>query len=298
MNNFFQKSVIVTGASSGIGKSIAVYLAKQGYTVLATVRKNNDMEALNNYGLNNLKPLCPLDLTIQEHIQTIADVVKKQIRSGAIPPLYAIINVAGGGQIAPIELMNIPDFRIELEKRLVGPLSLLQELIPLLRHTKGRVLWISTPGLLPIPYVADIHAPDFAVNYLARTLNVELRPDGIKNILIRCGGIDTPSPERTEAHLATMFTVWPKDRLAIYADRLINMLKEMKSFNAKRTNPEKIAITVSKTLSVKHPKVRYQVGYMSKVGALCEKLPQSWIDSIFRIRESSNFRTNSILKRE
>jgi hypothetical protein len=87
-------------------------------------------------------------------------------------------------------------------------------------------------------------------------------------------------------------------RLAIYADRLINMLKGMKSFNAKRTNPEKVDITVSETLSVKHPKARYQVGYMSKAGTLVEKLPQSWIDSIFRMRESSNSRTDNILKRE
>lgn len=286
MNDFSRKSVLVTGASSGIGNAVVVYLAKQGYTVIATVRKNSDVETLNKLGFNNLKPVCPLDLTKQEQIHSIADFVKEQIGNNQLPSLYAVINITGGGQIAPIELMNISNFREELEKRLVGPISLLQELLPLLRHTKGRVLWISTPGLFPVPYVADIHAPDFAVNYLARTLNLELRPDGIKNILIRCGGISTSSPERTEDNLTAMFNNWSKEKLDIYKNRLIRVQKDSKQFDTKRTNPEKVAILISKVLSADNPRVRYQVGYMSGLGAFLEKLPQSWVDFIMGKRES------------
>ncbi|MGA2823313.1 MAG: SDR family NAD(P)-dependent oxidoreductase [Bacteroidales bacterium] len=286
MDDFSKKSVLVTGASSGIGNAVVVYLAKQGYTVLATVRKNSDAETLNTLGFNNLKPLCPLDLTKQEQILSIANSLKEQIKNNELPSLYAVINIAGGGQIAPIELMNIPNFREELEKRLVGPISLLQEVLPLLRHTKGRVLWISTPGLFPVPYVADIHAPDFAVNYLARTLNLELRPDGIKNILIRCGGINTPSPKRTENNIIEKLKDCPNKRIGIYENRLDKLEKELKKFTAKRTEPEKVAILISKVLSTENPKVRYQVGYLSGLGAFLEKLPQSWVDFIMGKRES------------
>jgi NAD(P)-dependent dehydrogenase (short-subunit alcohol dehydrogenase family) len=230
--------------------------------------------------------LCPLDLTKQEQILSIANSLKEQIKNNELPSLYAVINIAGGGQIAPIELMNIPNFREELEKRLVGPISLLQEVLPLLRHTKGRVLWISTPGLFPVPYVADIHAPDFAVNYLARTLNLELRPDGIKNILIRCGGINTPSPKRTENNIIEKLKDCPNKRIGIYENRLDKLEKELKKFTAKRTEPEKVAILISKVLSTENPKVRYQVGYLSGLGAFLEKLPQSWVDFIMGKRES------------
>ena len=123
MNEFSKKSVLVTGASSGIGNAIAVYLAKQGYIVLATVRKNSDVESLNKLGLDNLKPLCPLDLTKQDQILLMANSIKERIQNKELPSLYAIINVAGGGQIAPIELMGISNFRDELEKRLVGPVD-------------------------------------------------------------------------------------------------------------------------------------------------------------------------------
>ena len=286
MTNSSSKSVLITGASSGIGNAVAIYLAKQGYTVLASVRKNSDADALNELGHNNLKPLCPLDLTKQEQIHAIADSVREQIQKNELPSLYAIIFNAGGGHVAPIELMNIADFREELEKRLVGNISLLQELIPLLRLTKGRVLWISTPGLFPVPYVADIHAPDFAVNYLARTLNLELRPDGIKNILIRCGAINTPSPKRTENNIIEKLKDSPKERVEIYESRLVKLEKGLKKIATKRTEPEKVAELIAKVLVMNKPKIRYQLGYMSNLGAFLEKLPQSWVDYIMGKRES------------
>jgi NAD(P)-dependent dehydrogenase (short-subunit alcohol dehydrogenase family) len=286
MNNVSKKSIIVTGASSGIGYSVATCLAKKGYTVLATVRKSNDVEKINDLGLINLIPLFPFDLTKPDQIESLSESVKEKIRNDQLPGLYAIINIAGGGHIAPIELMNIADYREELEKRLVGPVILLQKLLPLLRQTKGRVLWIATPGLFPVTYVADIHAPDFAVNCLARTLNLELYPYGIKNILIRCGGINTTSPERTENELAERLVSWPKDKSAIYEKRLTKSLQNMKKFNTKRTDPEKVAELIAKALFIKNPKVRYHIGHLSGLGGFVEKLPQSWVDFVMEKREN------------
>lgn len=282
MNN---KSVLVTGASSGIGNAIAIHLAKQGYCVLATVRKENDAEKLNELGLNNLNPIFPLDFTKQDQIFDGAKSIIGKIQSNDFPPLYSTIFVAGGGHIAPIELMDINNFRDELEKRLVGTVSLLQKFIPLLRKTKGRVLWISTPGLFPVPYVADIHTPDFAVNYLARTLNLELKQDGIKNILIRCGGIDTPSPKRTEQNIINQIKGFPEDIIDIYRSRLTKTENDLKKFGTKRTHPDKVAQLIAKVLISKNPRVRYQVGHMSKMGAFLEKFPQSWVDKIMMKRE-------------
>lgn len=278
------KSVLVTGASSGIGNTTAIYLAKQGYTVLAAVRKDVDVHALNNLGLNNLKPLCPLDLTISDEILSAANLIKEQVRANQIPALHAIINIAGGGSLSPIELLDISDFREELEKRIVAPVILLQELLPLLRETKGRILWIATPALFPLPYVADIHAADFAVNYLARTLNLELLPDGIRNILIRCGGIKTPSVARSERELAERLENMPKEKSDIYKARLEKVLKDQENFDSKRTEPIEVAKLIGKVLALKNPKTRYQIGYMSKLGAFLEKLPQSWVDSIMERR--------------
>lgn len=281
------KSVLVTGASSGIGNATALYLARQGYTVLASVRKDSDAQALKNPGLNNLKPVCPLDLTKPDQILTATDHIKELVRTNQIPSLYAMINIAGGGSISPVELMQISDFREELEKRIVAPVILLQELLPLLRETKGRILWIATPGLFPVPYVADIHAGDFAVNYLARTLNLELLPDGIKNILIRCGGINTPSVQRSDREFTERLKNLPGEKADIYKERLMGVQKELKKFDSKRTEPIDVARVIAKVLMAKKPKMRYHIGYMSGLGAFLEKLPQSWVDYIMERREMS-----------
>jgi NAD(P)-dependent dehydrogenase (short-subunit alcohol dehydrogenase family) len=287
MESLLKKSILVTGASSGIGYAVAVHLAAKGYTVLATMRKIADIEKIYSVGMDNLKPLWPFDLTRPEQITAAADSLTELINTSQIPELYAIINIAGGGQIAPVELMNIDDYRNELEKRLVGPVILLQKLIPLLRATRGRIIWIATPGLFPAAFIADIHAPDFAVNYLARTLNLELYPDGIRNILIRCGGIDTPSPGRTEENLTGMLETWPEGISSIYKERLHKFLENSKKFNARRTNPGKVAELIARVLESRKPRIRYQIGYMSGLGGFLETLPQSWVDLIMKLRERS-----------
>ena len=282
MYNNDSKSVLVTGASSGIGHAVALHLTQKGFTVLASVRKQADADQLSAYKFSGLHPVSPLDLTDPTQITTITSQIKEMVNSGKIPPLYSIINIAGSGQIAPIELMNIDAYRNELEKRLVGPVALLQELLLLLRVTHGRIIWIATPGLLPVPYVADIHASDFAVNYLARTLNIELKPDGIHNILVRCGGIATTSPEKTEQQLTDMINSSANETTKIYRNRLLQLQKSFIKFDKKRTDPQIVALTIEKALTAKHPHTRYQVGYMSALGAFVEKLPQSLVDAIMK----------------
>ena len=286
MNDTLKKKLIlVTGASTGIGNAVAVYLAKKGYTVLATVRKSSDADRLNALSLLNLKVLYPFDLTKPEQILSTSEYLIRQVITEQLPKLFAVVNIAGGGQIAPIELMNINEFRDELEKRLVGPIILIQKLLPLLRDTKGKVLWIATPGLFPVPFISDIHAPDFAVNYIARTLNLELLPDGITNILIRCGGINTSSPERSETKLKEMLNIWPEEITKIYRNRLLRFLADSKKFNSRRTDREKVAELIAKVLESSNRKVRYQIGLMSGMGGFLEKLPQSWVDFIMKKRE-------------
>ncbi len=281
------KTVLVTGASSGIGHAVALHLAGLGYTVLATVRKQADADQLSRLGIPPLIPVCPLDLTSQEDITRVVEGIRQRIQHTAIPPLYSVILVAGGGHISPIELMDITHFRAELEKRLVGNVALLQGLIPELRITKGRIIWIATPGLFPVPYVADIHVPDFAVNYLARTLNLELLPDGIQNILVRCGGIETRAPERSETNILAQIREYSHGSVDHYADRLQALEKSLNSFARKRTPPLKVAQLIALILQTRRPKTRYQVGHQSRLGALLEKLPQSWVDYIMMKREQN-----------
>ncbi len=278
------KSVLVTGCSSGIGRATAVYLAQHGWTVFATVRKEADADSLRGLNLPTLVPVCPVDLTKPDQIAAAVETIEGELRARHEPGLYAIVNNAGGGGVAPIELMDVDKFRVELEARLVAPVELLQAFLPAIRETHGRIVWIVTPSIIPIPYVSSIHACDFAVNCIARTLQIELKRWDIPNIMIRCGGVKTAAPARSAQELEESFQQWSRERLAPYADVLRKEQDEFSTFDARRTEPEEIAKVVYKALTARKPKRRYQIGYLSGLAAALEYLPQTWVDAIMARR--------------
>jgi len=283
-SNTHDKAVLVTGCSSGIGRASALYLAQQGFTVFATVRKNSDAQNLRDLGEARLIPVCPLDLSRPESFAPALDFIRQELSQRPGLKLYAIVNNAGGGGVAPIELMDLDRFRLDVEARLVGPLALLQALLPMIREAHGRILWIATPAIIPIPYVAGIHACDFAVNCLARTLQIELKRWHIPNILICCGGVKTAAPARGARELEEDFRQWPRERLDLYAETLQKEQAELSEFDTRRSDPEVIARVVHTALIAPRPKRRYQVGYMSGLAATLEYLPQSLVDWIMERR--------------
>lgn len=278
------KAVLVTGCSSGIGRATALYLAKRGFTVFATVRRESDEQGLLALGEPNLVPVCPLDLAKREHIAALGMRIRQELEARRLNGLYAVINNAGGGTMGPIELMDLDKFHQELQTRLLGPVALLQALLPLIRQARGRILWIATPSLMPIPYVSSIHACDFAANCLARTLNLELRPWAIPNVLIRCGCIDTPSPAKEGRELEEAMSRWPAPARELYLEPMRKERDSLGKLDQKRTPPEKVGETVFRALCAGRPKSRYQVGYLSRVAAIMEALPQTLTDKFLAAR--------------
>ncbi|MBP7686937.1 MAG: SDR family NAD(P)-dependent oxidoreductase [Thermoflexales bacterium] len=282
------EAVLITGCSSGIGRALALYLARHGFIVFATVRKEIDAEDLRRLNEPNLIPICPLDLAKREQIPVVVEMVTRELERRGKRRLYALINNAGGGTVAPVELMDLDKFQIEVQARIVGAAAMVQAFLPLIRQGRGRILWIATPATIPTPYVASIHACDFAINCLARTLDLELKPWGIPSVLIRCGGIKTPAGLRTTADVAAILRTAPADRAALYERRLQAWGKDMAEFDQKRTEADRVAEVVYRVLSTRHPKRRYSIGYMAGAAALLEALPQSWADWILSKRFSAS----------
>jgi len=195
-----------------------------------------------------------------------------------------LINNAGGGLPSPLELMDLDMFKTEVDARLVGSVALVQALLPLIRRAKGRIIWIATPALIPTPYVTSIHSCDFAVNCIARTLQIELKPWGIRSILIRCGGIKTPSGLRTTSDVRAVLQHASPERSSLYEKAFTKWGKDMALFDRKRTDPEKVAQAVLRALEATNPRHHYQVGHMSRAAAILEALPQSVSDWILKKR--------------
>jgi NAD(P)-dependent dehydrogenase (short-subunit alcohol dehydrogenase family) len=275
------KSILITGCSSGIGRAMAEYLAKRGFIVFATVRKEEDERSLLSLNIDNLIPICPLDLTRLDQVTEAAERVSTELERRGQSGLYAYINNAGGGRVGPVELMDAQKFGVELQTRLAGPVALIQALLPLIRRAGGRIVWIMTPATIPTPYVASIHACDFAANCIARTLEIELKPWAIPVIQIRCGGIKTARGLETTQEVEALLQ-YPK--ASLYAESLRKWGKEMAAFDEKRTEPEKVAEVVHKALLARRPRRRYAVGYMSGAATMLESLPQPLVDAVLRNR--------------
>jgi len=278
------KSVLITGCSSGIGWATAIHLAKSGLAVFATVRKELDAERLRSLNEPNLVPICPLDLTRLEQLQSVVETVRAELERRKLPGLFALIHNAGGGMVSPVEMIDLALLRRELETRVLASVALTQAFLPMIRAANGRILWIMTPAAMPTPYVASIHACDFAVNCLARTLDIELKRWKIPNVMIRCGGIKTETGLRTTADVEAALKAAPPEKAALYEEAFRKWAESMASFDRKRTPAEKVAEVVLKAVSAARPKRRYSVGHMSRAAAFLESIPQALADRILRAR--------------
>lgn len=276
------KSVLITGCSSGIGKATAITLANRGFTVFATVRKESDSQNLKDLGQPHLIPVHPLDLSHPEDIARVLEIVGNELKRKNIRGLYGLVNNAGGGSPSPVELMDTEKFRAELDARVVGSVAMVQDFLPLLREASGRIIWIMTPAIIPTPYVSVIHSCDFAINCIARTLDIELKQQRIHSIMIRCGGIKTPAGMRTAKDVEAILKTGPADRTSLYESSLLRWCEEMAQFDNRRTDVDKVARLVLKALLSETPRSRYSTGYMSKAAALLELLPQRLTDRILK----------------
>ena len=141
-----------------------------------------------------------------------------------------------------------------------------------------------TPALIPTPYVASIHACDFAVDCLTRTLDIELNRWRIPNIMVRCSGIKAPAGLRTTSDVEAVLERGPRDRTVLYEEALKKWADDMTAFDVKRTAPKRVGEVVLKALLATKPRRRYSVGHMSRAAAFLELLPHPAADWILRKR--------------
>ncbi len=179
------KSVLVTGCSSGIGRCIALGLANRGYRVFATVRQQQDIEALTRDGLDSLQ----LDLSDPASIDQAVSAVLR-LTGGA---LYALINNGAYGQSGAVEDLSRDVLRAQFEANLFGTHELTARIIPVFRRQgAGRIVQISSIlGLVCLAYRGAYNASKYALEALSDTMRLELQDTGICVSLIEPGPIES-----------------------------------------------------------------------------------------------------------
>ena len=185
--------VVITGASTGIGRHAAEYLAQkhQSYLVLAGVRRASDAENIQHMGISNLHPII-IDVTDHDSVVRAVDEVKALIEKTALP-LIAVVNNAGIAQRSTLEFHRIESIRTIFDTNYFGVIDLTQQVLPLLRASKGRIINISSVrGFLSGPLFSSYAASKFALEALSDGLRREVAQFGISVSVVQPAYVKTP----------------------------------------------------------------------------------------------------------
>jgi len=270
------RSVLVTGASTGIGRATAMRLDGSGWKVFAGVRKEEDAASLRADGSERLVPVI-LDVTDAEQIAAAAELIARETDGG----LDGLVNNAGVAVPGPLETVPLEDLRHQLEVNLVAYVAVTQAMLGEIRRAEGRVVFLSSiGGRIAFPFGGPYHASKFATEAIGDVFRQELRPWGIKVSLIEPGSIDTPIWERGQRKAEDIEARAPKTNL-LYGAALDKFRKVIEDTAERGIPPEKVAKAIAHALESPRPKPRYLVGLDAKVQARLQPLiPTGLFDRI------------------
>jgi len=246
-----KKVAIITGASSGMGKSTAMNLHNQGYKVYGMARRTEKMNDLKEKGMG----VVPLDLTKDE---TIVDAVNTVLeKEGRIDVL---VNNAGYGSYGSLDEVSIEEAKRQFEVNIFGLARITQLVIPTMRKQKsGRIVNISSMGgKIYTPFGAWYHATKFALEGWSDCLRIELKDFGIDVVIVEPGGIQTEWGDIAMDGLKKVSGNGP------YASMVNKMIAAGDKSKDKLTPVDVLGKEIAKAASVKKPKTRYLKGYLAK----------------------------------
>jgi NAD(P)-dependent dehydrogenase (short-subunit alcohol dehydrogenase family) len=269
--------VVVTGTSSGIGRATALRLARDGFHVLAGVRRPEDADGL---AAADIEPVI-VDITRGETLAALAE------RIAADPggrPLRAVVNNAGIAVNAPVEMAPLEDWRRQLEVGVIGQVAVIQALMPALMQAGGRVVNIgSLGGRVSMPGFGPYSAAKFAMEAVNDSLRREMEPFGVKVVMITPGAVSTglsAAGIATATRLAALMT--PEQH--VRHDRLFEAVVRLATgWERSGIAPDAVAAVVSRAIAARRPRTRYMAGRDAAfLARVVRFLPDRLLDRMLR----------------
>lgn len=274
------RAVVITGASTGLGRAGALELERRGFRVFAGVRRAEDGEKLlADSAHGRLEPVL-IDVTDAERVRATAGEIAGRLDPGG---LWALVNNAGISIPGPLECVTADQLRLQLETNVVGQLTTIQAFLPLLRRTRGRIVNVTSGlGRIALPYLGAYAAAQFAKEGLSDALRRELAPFGVAVCVVQPGAIMTPIwGKLAQVGQDSMAATNPVADL--YRETFLRFLA-MNEAGAQQspTTPEDYARVVAEALTTPRPKTRYCVGAdMRRASLLSRLLPDTALDKQF-----------------
>ena len=262
--DLMERSILITGCSSGIGLDAARTLKKRGWRVIATARRREDLDRLINDGLE----VAQLELADSRSIAACA-AHALQLTGGK---LGAVFNNAAFGQAGAVEDLTADVLREQLEVNLIGTHDLTRQLIPAMRvNGAGRIVQCSSIlGFVSAPYRGAYCASKFALEALTTAMRLELEDSGIKVSLIEPGPIRSRFVENSIARLEGRVDIANSVHSAAYAARLASMKTGGKT--AFKLEPSAVTKRLIRALESARPKRRYYVTAPAYLAAAFQRL--------------------------
>jgi short-subunit dehydrogenase len=262
-----KKWILVTGASTGIGRTSAELLAKSGFNVYAGARKKKDLEELDK--IPNITAV-KLDVTSDEEIKGFVKIIEK---SG----LFGIVNNAGIALGAPLMDLEMDVLKKQMEVNFFGVHRITKAVFPFILKEKGRIVMISSnAGSFAAPFFGPYASSKYAIEAYSDSLRRELLIHDVKVAIIKPGRIRTAIWEKGE------------ELLLLYDGSIFNKVAKSMGKSAIESGkndslqPIKVAELVLKALIAKNPKPRYVIA-PNPVGIWTrEHLPDRIVDTIVK----------------
>lgn len=275
------RSVMITGASSGIGRACALQMSRAGWRVFAAVRKAKDRD---EWRVERIPDLVPVILDVQDRrsILTAAEQIASEMGGSG---LDGLVNVAGIGLIGPVEYATEYDVQKIFDVNLFGQIAVTQAFLPMIRKKRGRIVNISSVGAhIAIPFGALLNASKSAFGILSDNLRLELHPFGIHVSTIEPGAIATPAVDKTLGDVEGVINNLPAQGRARYGEMVRNLARRGYEREKNGSPPEVVARAVYHALTSNSPRIRYRVGkHASLLATLARILPDKLLDA-FRFR--------------
>jgi NAD(P)-dependent dehydrogenase (short-subunit alcohol dehydrogenase family) len=270
--------VLVTGTSTGIGEATARRLDRDGHTVFAGVRREEDGRRLQEGASPRLTPVL-LDVTDEAAIAAAVKTITDQVGASGLDGLVNNAGIARGG---PLEYLPLEEWRTQLEVNVIGQVAVTQAFIPLLRQAQGRVVFIgSVGGRLATPLMSPYNASKFAIAGIAESLRHELRPFGIRVVLVEPGGVKTAIWDKGQAYADELRQRLPAEAIERYRSLIEGLEKGVEFQKRHAVSADKVADVIMHALESPRPRARYLVGRDALVvGMGTRLLPDSVKDAL------------------
>jgi NAD(P)-dependent dehydrogenase (short-subunit alcohol dehydrogenase family) len=268
-------AVLISGSSTGIGRACALRLDRAGFRVFAGVRNRGDAESLDAEGSERLEPVI-LDVTDEGTIEATRERIEQETGGR----LAGLVNNAGIARGGPVEALSIDDLRHQIEVNLIGQVAVTQELLPMIRSARGRVIFISSiGGKVALPYLSPYAASKHGIEAVGDSLRREMMPFGVDVALIEPGAVATPIWDKGSDQADELRERATSEQIELYGPVMERFAKMFVEAGQSGVPADQVADAVEHALTSEKPKTRYLIGRQAKIrAAIARYLPDRFLD--------------------